>query len=284
MNARGTKRVCMITGASSGIGRETAFGLAAHGYALVLVCRDLLRGEATVREIIRRTRNPAIDLLIADLSSARSIRNLAREFLAQERPLHVLVNNAGIVNARRKLTPDGTEEVWSVNHLAYFHLTMLLIDRLRESAPARIVNVASDAHRRARIDLDDPGFTKRRYPALGAYGQSKLANLLFSYELARRLSGSGVTVNCLHPGAVATGLGRNNRGAWSLFSRLASPLLRRATRGARGSVWLASSPEVEHTTGRYFNDCRERRSSQLSYDRALQRRLFELSLKQVGLA
>ncbi|NRA01718.1 MAG: SDR family oxidoreductase [Myxococcales bacterium] len=273
----------MITGASSGIGRETAFELAARGYELILVCRDLLRGEATVREIVRRTRNASVDLRIADLSSPRAIRNLSHEFLLEARPLHVLVNNAGILNTRRRETGEGIEEVWAVNHLAYFHLTLLLLERIRESAPARVVNVSSDAHRMARIDLDDPGFSQRPYRGLAVYAQSKLANLLFSYELARRLSGTGVTVNCLHPGTVATGLGRNNPGAWPWLTRLISPLLWRARRGARTSVWLASAPEIEHTTGRYFQNCRERRSARLSYDRSLQRRLWELSLKQVGL-
>lgn len=274
----------MITGASSGIGRETAFELATRGYELILVCRDLLRGEATVREIVRRTQNASVDLRIADLASARAIRNLAHEFLLEARPLHVLINNAGIMNTRRRETPDGIEEVWAVNHLACFHLTLRLLERMRESAPARIVNVTSDTHRVARIDLDDPGFSERPYRGLAVYAQSKLANLLFSYQLARRLSGTRVTVNCLNPGAVATGLGRNNPGVWPWLMRLTSPLLRKAPHGARTSVWLASAAEVEHTTGRYFQDCREHPSSRRSHDRSLQRRLWELSLKQVGLA
>ena len=204
-----TGKTCVLTGATSGIGRETAVALAGLGARLALVCRDRGRGEDAVAEIAARTGNRDVVLHLADLSSQRDVRRVAAEILAAHPQIHVLVNNAGVVNLRRTLTEDGLETVFATNHLAYFHLTLLLLDRLRASAPARIVNVASDAHRWGRLDLDDLG-NARRYRAMQVYGQSKLANILFTYELARRLAGSGVTCNCLHPGAVGTRLGHNN--------------------------------------------------------------------------
>ena len=271
----------MITGASSGVGRATGLGLARLGATLVLVCRDRRRGEETVVEIRDATGNRAVTLMVADLSSQQSIRALAHEFLATSQPLHVLVNNAGIVNLHRTVTVDGIESVFAVNHLAYFLLTHLLLDRLKESAPARIVNVASHAHRFSALDLDDLEGA-RRYRAMRVYGQSKLANILFSYELARRLGGTGVTVNCLHPGAVASGLGKNN-GPWArAFIMLLRPFFRTPEQGAATSIYLASAPELEQVTGKYFAACKETRSSAVSYDAAVARRLWEISARMTG--
>ena len=271
----------MITGASSGVGRATGLGLARMGATLVLVCRDRRRGEETVAEIRDATGNRAVTLMVADLSSQQSIRALAHEFLATSQPLHVLVNNAGIVNLHRTVTVDGIESVFAVNHLAYFLLTHLLLDRLKESAPARIVNVASHAHRFSALDLDDLEGA-RRYRAMRVYGQSKLANILFSYELARRLGGTGVTVNCLHPGAVASGLGKNN-GPWArAFIMLLRPFFRTPEQGAATSIYLASAPELEQVTGKYFAACKETRSSAVSYDAAVARRLWEISARMTG--
>ncbi len=203
----------MITGASSGIGRETALALAQLGAKLVLICRDRARGADTAAEIRGKTGNEDIRVLLADLSSQQSIRQVAAEFLNTGAPLHVLVNNAGVVNLSRTLTVDGIETVFALNHLAYFLLTNLLLDRLRASAPARVVNVASHAHHWGALDFDNLQ-GERSFRAMRIYGQSKCANIMFTYELARRLQGSSVTANCLHPGAVATGLGKNN-GAWA---------------------------------------------------------------------
>ncbi len=202
-------RVCVVTGASSGIGRATARALARLGATLALVGRDRGRGEETVAALRAESGSAAVALFLADLSSQAEIRRLGAELCDRYPAIHVLVNNAGVVNLRRSTTADGIETVFAVNHLAYFLLTHLLLARLRASAPARIVNVASDAHRFGRIDLDDLGHA-RRYRAMRVYGASKLANILFTYELARRLDGTGVTANCLHPGAVATRLGQNN--------------------------------------------------------------------------
>jgi retinol dehydrogenase 12 len=272
---------CMITGASSGIGRATALALAGMGARMVLICRDRGRGEETMAEIVAKTGNSDVWLLLADLSSQAEVRRVAADFLASDRPLHVLINNAGVVNLQRTVTVDGIESTFAVNHLAYFLLTELLLDRLRRSAPARIVNVASDAHKFGALDFDDLG-NERRYRAMRVYGQSKLANILFTNELAQRLEGSGVTANSLHPGAVATGLGKNN-GAWArALIALLRPFFRTPDNGAATSVYLASSPEVEGVSGKYFANCRQHRPSRAAQDPDAARRLWDISERLVG--
>jgi retinol dehydrogenase-14 len=280
-------KTCLITGPTAGIGRVTALELARLGAKVFLVARDAVRGEALAREI--RQAGGAAEVLVADLASQRSIRDLAAGFLARDEPLHVLVNNAGVFELSRKVTVDGIENVFAVNHLAYFLLTLLLLDRLRASAPARIVNVASDAHRWGTIDFEDlegernHGDRLKSVPyAMRIYGRSKLANILFTYELARRLEGSGVTVNCLHPGGVATRLGSQNGRIARALIALLRPFLRTPNDGAKTSVYLASSPEVTGVSGRYFVDCRERRSSRESSDPAIARRLWETSARMTG--
>jgi len=274
-------KTCMITGASSGIGRATALELAGMGATLVLLCRDRQRGEATMAEIGAQTGNRELTLLLADLGVQQEIRRVAAEFLATDRPLHVLVNNAGVVNLQRTLTADGLETTFAVNHLGYFLLTNLLLERLRRSAPARIVNVASDAHKFGALDFDDLG-NERRYRSMRVYGQSKLANILFTAELARRCAGSGVTVNSLHPGTVATGLGKNN-GAWArALIALLRPFFRTPSNGAATSVYLASSPDVEGVSGKYFANCREKRPSRAAQDADAARRLWEVSARMTG--
>lgn len=275
------KTSVLLTGATSGIGRATALELARRGASLVLVCRDERRGAETVREIREQTGNEP-ELMLADLSSQASIRKLAADFLATGKPLHVLLNNAGVVNTTRSETVDGIESVFAVNHLAYFLLTHLLLERLRQSAPARIVNVASDAHRFGAIDFDNLQGEKAFRP-MRIYGQSKMGNILFTYELARRLAGSGVTVNCLHPGAVATRLGKNNGSVANFFIRLLAPFFRTPENGAATSVYLATAAELEGVTGRYFSDCKETRTSKASYDEATARRLWEISERLTGL-
>jgi retinol dehydrogenase-14 len=280
--ARMTGKTCVLTGATSGIGRETAVGLAGLGARLALVCRDRGRGEATAADIAVRTGNRDVVLHLADLSSRRDVRRVAEELLATHPQIHVLVNNAGVVNLRRTLTEDGIETVFATNHLAYFQLTLLLLGRLRASAPARIVNVASDAHHWGRLDLDDLGNAKR-YRAMQVYGQSKLANILFTYELARRLAGTSVTANCLHPGAVATHLGHNNGAIARTLARLLVPFFRTPAQGAATSIWLASAPDAEGLSGQYFVDCKAKRSSPASYDETMARRLWDASLQLTGL-
>lgn len=272
---------CMITGASSGLGRVTALQLAGMGAALTLVCRNRARGEKVVGEIQQQTGSRTVNLILADLSVQEAIRELAREFLARGEPLHILVNNAGLFNLKRELTADGREMVFAVNHLSYFMLTLLLLDRIKQSAPARIVTVASAAHLWGTIDFDDLEGA-RRYRSRQSYGQSKLANILFTYELARRLQGTGVTVNCAHPGAVATGLGANNGILAKLLMPVIGLFMRNAQQGAETQIYLACSPEVEGISGKYFVDCKPAKSTPESHNVEVAHRLWEVSAKMTG--
>jgi NAD(P)-dependent dehydrogenase (short-subunit alcohol dehydrogenase family) len=277
-------RVCVVTGASSGIGKATAIGLARRGATLALVCRDPGRGEVALNEIRGTTGNEAVRLFVADLASQQAIRSLAGELLAAYPALHVLVNNAGVVNTGRTTTADGIETVLAVNHLAYYLLTRLLLERLGVSGRARVVNVASDAHRFGTLDLDDLGWARRRWRTMRVYGASKLANILFTYELARRLAGTDVTANCLHPGAVATGLGTNNGPLARVLVTALRPFFRTPEDGAATAILLAASPEVDGVSGAYFVDAKPARSSPATYDEALARRLWDASAALTGLA
>lgn len=280
-------RVCLVTGASNGIGKAAALELAGMGASLVLLCRDRARGEAAMAGISGRSGNRDIALLVADLSSQRQVRAAATAFLESGRPLHVLLNNAGAIHAERTLTEDGIETTFAVNHLGPFLLTRLLLDRLRESGRARIVNVASELHRRGygggRIAFDDLN-GERRYGGWRAYGQSKLANILFTRELARRLDGTGITANAVHPGVVATGFGRNNRTGWMPYLQaLYRPFSRSAGKGADTPVWLATAPLLEDVTGRYYVDRKERRPAPQALHDADAARLWQVSEEMTGL-
>ena len=275
-------RTVVITGATSGIGRAAAAALAERGAVLGLVARDPKRGERTVRELRERSGNDAIRLFLADLSSQREIRRLADELLGAFPEIHVLLNNAGVVNLRRETTVDGHETTFAVNHLAYYLLTRLLLDRLRASRPSRIVCVASDAHQGAQLDWDDLQ-NERGYRAMNVYGRSKLANLLFTYDLGRRLEGSGVTVSAVHPGWVGTRFGANNGILGGAITGLARLFARTPEKGAETPIWLATALELEAVSGRYYCDCREHRSSKVSYDEAAQARLWKVSAELVGL-
>jgi retinol dehydrogenase 14 len=269
-------RVCLVTGATSGIGKATAHALAAKGASVVLVGRDPQKGEATVREIREVTANEEVELLRADLSSQASIREMADNFLAEHDRLHVLVNCAGAFFRDRVVTIDGLEMTFALNHLAYFLLTTLLLDLLQGSAPARIVNVTSGAQSMGHIDFGDLQ-GERRYRGQTAYNQSKLANVLLSYELARRLDGTGVTVNCVHPGVVRTHFGQQSQPlAWRLMISVLAPFMRSSEKGAETVVYLASDPEVETVTGKYFHDLKPKRSSKLSHDEAVAARLWQV--------
>ncbi len=269
-------KVALVTGATSGIGRVTARELAARGAMTLLVARSRDKGEDTLKEIRRATGNDRLGLFVADLASQAEVRRVAGEIRGRTERLHVLVNNAGAIYTERSLSPDGIELTFALNHLGYFLLTRELLPLLRASAPARIVNVASTAHLRGRMDWDDLN-GERGYSTWKAYGQSKLANILFTRELARRLAGSGITANALHPGVIATGFGRNNRGLFRLMMQVGAPFLSNPEKGARTSVYLASSPEVEGVTGKYFSDCREVEPSRAARDDADAGRLWDLS-------
>lgn len=267
-------RVCLITGGSSGIGRETALALAAKGARVGIVVRDQNRGNDALAEIKVQTGNDQLDLFLADLGSQQSIRTLAEEVKGRYNRLHVLVNNAGGVFPRSE-TVDGIERTFAVNHLAYFLLTDLLLDLIKASAPARIVNVSSGAHTGGKINFDDIQGQKK-YTSFRAYSQSKLANVLFTYELARRLRGTGVTVNALHPGVVATKFG-TEFGPARFALGLVRRFLKTPEQGAATSIYLASSPEVEGVTGKYFIDSKPARSSKISYDSQTAARLWQVS-------
>ena len=277
-------KVCIVTGANSGIGKATSLGLAKMGATVVMVCRERTKGEEAQNEIKTKSGNDAIDLLLADLSSQDSIRQLVENFLQHYTQLHVLVNNAGGVNLSRRVTVDGFEMTFAVNYLAPFLLTNLLLDKLKASAPARIVNVSSESHESAYIKMDDLQLEKK-YRFMRAYGQSKLALVLFTYELARRLQGTGVTANCLHPGFVATNIGQSGVGrvGRSIVKLIFSSLGISPEEGAKTSIYLASSPDIEGVTGKYFVKSIPVRSAPISYDESLQRQLWEESAKLVNL-
>lgn len=245
-------KVCMVTGANSGIGKETALGLAELGATVVMVCRNPSRGEATMVEIKEKTGNDLVDLMIADLSSQQSIRQLAANF-KKKYPLHVLINNAGVFLTKRSLIVDGIETTFAVNHLAYILLTNLLLDALKANTPARVINFSSETHRGATINFDNLQGEKK-YSVLKVYGQSKLANILFSYELTKRLKETGVTVNHLHPGFIRTELGHNkeNSRIFRVGMKLTQLFGASPKKGAQTSIYLATSPEVEDVTGKYF--------------------------------
>jgi NAD(P)-dependent dehydrogenase (short-subunit alcohol dehydrogenase family) len=229
-----------------------------------------------------KTGNAAVELLLADLASKDQIRALAAQVLERCPALHVLVNNAAVIHLSRETTDDGFEMTFAVNHLAYFLLTRLLLDRLLESAPARIVNVASNGHKHGKLDFDDLQ-SEKSYSCIRAYGTSKLANVLFTFELARRLEGTGVTANCLHPGAVSTRLGMNNGRLGRIVVPLLRPFFLTPEAGAKTSIYLATSDQVENVSGKYFVKCRPHASSPDSCDEALARRLWEKSNELVGL-
>ena len=260
-------KTCMVTGANSGIGKATALGLAQMGANVVMVARDRARGEAAQNEVKAKSGNGSVELLVADLSSQRSIRQLVENFKQHYKQLHVLINNAGVFMLTRRETVDGLEMTFAVNYLAPFLLTNLLLDVLKASAPSRIVNVSSEAHENGYIKMDDLQ-AEKNYRSFRVYGQSKLALIMFTYELAGRLQGTGLTANCLHPGFVATNIGQS--GVWPVARPLAKFVLSflgiSPVEGAKTSIYLATSPDVEDVTGKYFVKSIPRRSVPISYD------------------
>jgi NAD(P)-dependent dehydrogenase (short-subunit alcohol dehydrogenase family) len=275
-------RICLVTGATRGIGRATAEALAKSGAHVLLHGRDSASVGAVCREMIRYGQ---VDGVVGDLSSLAAVRKLATDVAAQYPRLDVLVNNAGTGTRRRSVTVDGYERTFAINHLAPFLLTNLLLERLKAGKAARVVTVSSMAHRGAALDFDDLNWEKRKFKGLGAYGASKLANILFTVELASRLAGSGVTANCLHPGVVATNIftafgGRTGK----IFTVLFRPFMLSPADGAKTSIYLASSPEVANVTGKFFDKSREVAPTAAAQDLGVAKRLWEISAKLTRLS
>lgn len=272
-------KTVVVTGGNSGIGYETAATLASMGARVVITARDASKGAAAAAAIGARSGGRA-ELVVFDLASLASVRAGAEELLERSGRIDVLVNNAGIVRSERSETVDGYETTFAVNHLGPFLLTRLLLGRILESAPARVVNVASNAHTSARGGLDfDDLQSRKSYRGMRVYGATKLENIYFTTELARRLDGRGVTANCLHPGTVRTGYGRDGdaSGLLGIGIRIAAPFFLSPQKGARTSVYLASSKDVEGVTGRYFVKCKPAATSRVAGDAGAARRLWELS-------
>jgi retinol dehydrogenase 14 len=276
-------KTVLVTGGTVGIGRATAEGLARLGARVAVTGRDLARAQAAAADIAAVTANPAVDAFAADLSAQAGVRRLARDVLGAYPRLDVLVNNVGGFWARRHLTADGLEYTFALNHLAPFLLTILLLDRLTASAPARVVTVSSGAQALGKIDFGDLQ-GERAYSVQRAYNQSKLANVMFTYELARRLAGTGVTATACHPGVARTAFGTEDPTAMMrAMTLIARPFMKTPAQAAATPVYLASSPEVEGVTGRYFANRRPKRSSKPSYDTAATARLWRLSADLAGL-
>jgi NAD(P)-dependent dehydrogenase (short-subunit alcohol dehydrogenase family) len=277
-------KICVVTGANSGIGKETALELAQMGARVVMVCRNPDKAKAAMEDIRREAPSAQLDLLIADISSQASVRALAKQIHEKYPRLDVLLNNAGGAAAAGKLSADGIELTLATNHLGTALLTILLLDLLKASAPSRIVNVSSEAHRRAtELDLNhlppvEPNFRS----GFSAYGRSKLMMNAFTFELARKLEGTGVTCNCLHPGVVATNIFSNPRGVFKIILALARPFMLDSKQGAVVSVWAATSPELASVTGKYFVKSKEKESSPLSRDPKMQAEIWQWTEKMIG--
>ena len=273
----------LVTGASSGIGEAAARALAADGAVLTLLCRSAERGAASASRIANATGQAHPQVLVADFNELASVRAAAQAYLDSGKPLHVLLNNAGVINTRRRESSDGFEQTFAVNHLAPFLLTGLLLPQLTATVGGRIVSVASNAHEFCRgMDFEDLQ-TQGRYRTFNVYGRSKLANILFTRELARRLAGTGVTANCLHPGAVATAMGTNNEGMLSkILPALLRPFFRTPEQGAETAVFLSRDPSVAGHSGGYYYKCRETRPKPWAQSDEDAQRLWEVSEQLTG--
>jgi retinol dehydrogenase-14 len=277
-----TAQTVLVTGATRGIGKATALGLARMGAHIAIVGRDLERTEQAAREIEAVGRAP-VEMFVADMASQAQVRDLADEALDRLPRLDVLVNNVGGYWSTRHVTVDGVEHTLALNHLAPYLLTRLLVDRMKHTGGARVITVASNAHAQGHIEFDDLQ-GERSYSGALAYNQSKLANVMFTYELARHLQGNSVTANVLHPGVVSTGFGSEDPGRLQRWLvPLIRPLMKDPSRGAATSIYVASSPDLAHVTGRYFANCKPKRTSRASYDRAVSARLWQASADLVRL-
>jgi NAD(P)-dependent dehydrogenase (short-subunit alcohol dehydrogenase family) len=276
-------RKVLITGATRGIGLAAAEGLARMGASIIVHGRDQNRVDAAVTALAQAAPESSSAGIVADLGSLAAVRKMANEIDARHERLDVLINNAGLARLRREETVDGYERALAVNHLAPFLLTNLLLEKLKSSAPARIVNVSSNAHLRAAFDIDDLNWEQRRYDSWGAYGATKLANILFTRELARRLDGTGITVNCLHPGLVATNIFAGLGVLGALFGFLSKPFMLTAAAGAKTSIHLASADEAATASGQFFRNSRRAEPSAAARSDATARKLWQISAELTGL-
>ncbi|MFX0108652.1 MAG: SDR family oxidoreductase [Candidatus Hodarchaeota archaeon] len=278
-----TGKVCIITGSNSGIGKETAASLAEKGATIAMAVRNTKRGEAARTELEERTGSESISVMLCDLASIDSIRTFVSDFNEKYNQLDVLVNNAGAAFHKRHVTHDGFECTLAVNFLGPFLLTHCLLPKLKACAPSRIINLTSGLHGRATVDFNDLQ-SERSYNGMSAYQNTKLMSLMFTYELARRLEGTGVTANAVHPGFVATNLGSNMGGLRNkVMFKLVRPMQISPQKGAATSVYVASSPELENVSGAFFAKEQETKSSDFSYDREVQKRLWETAEKLLRL-
>jgi NAD(P)-dependent dehydrogenase (short-subunit alcohol dehydrogenase family) len=278
-----SRKTCIVTGANSGIGKETALGLAQMGAHVVMVCRNAEKGKAALEDVRRESGSSRLDLVIADISSQVSVRALAKQIVEEYSRLDVLINNAGAVSQNRTFSVDGIEMTVAANHLGPTLLTSLLLDLLRDSAPSRIVNVSSAVHARARMDMNDLQFERGKYSWGRAYAQSKLLMNAYTFELARRLEGTGVTANCLHPGVVATNLGGPDLPlGWKIMFRLLRPLFLNAKQGAQTTLYAASAPELASVSGKYFAKSKIAESSAQSRDPKLMAEVWQWTEKMIG--
>ena len=273
---------CIVTGANSGIGFETALSLSQQGAKLILICRNPSRGEEACERIAQETGSRP-DLLLCDFSKPEQIARVASEVRAGYERLDVLINNAGAYFPTRKVTETGWEMTFAVNHLGYVALTHHLLPLLEASAPSRIVNVASRAHSYGKLDFDDLDWERRRYRAMRVYGTSKLCNILYTKSLAARLAGTGVTANCLHPGVIATEFGQDEPGLLNRLTRIGKPFLATPKTGARTSIHLATAPELSGTTGAYFARCRPVKPRPKATDELSAEKLWRISYERLGL-
>ena len=275
----------MITGANSGIGKKTALELNRRGAKVIMMCRNENRALKARDAIIEDTGNPDIEIIFGDLADLNSIRKVATEFKKNHEKLHVLINNAGGIVLKKQLTVDGFERTWATNYLGHFLLTMLLLDVIKASSPSRIINITSVGHKFAsKTPLEDMNYENKRYKHMKAYGNSKLMILWATYELARRLEGTGVTVNAVHPGIINTKFGRRGNPWWfKTLYRIGLPFFKSSAKGARTSIYLATASEVAGITGKYWVKCKEKKSSHQSYNKASQKRLWEISEKFINM-
>jgi len=274
--------VCLVTGGSSGIGLALALGLARAGTSTGIVARDRSRGEQAIEYVREQTGNDRLELFLADLSVQSEVRQLAEDVQVRSPELHVLINNAGAIFDQRQVSADGIEMTWALNHLAPFLLTNLLLDRLKQSGPARVITLSSAAHQSGSINFDDPGLAQG-YSGWRAYNQSKLANIMFTHELAGRTQDTGITANCYHPGVIRSGFGKNDRRFTKALFTLMSPFLGSPKAGADTGLYLALSPDDEHVTGKYFVKRREVQPSRGAFDTILCEQLWRISAEMVGM-